>query len=207
MTEANSRIAVFGGTFDPPHAGHLALARSALGSGLIDEVLFIPAASPPHKLDAVISPFETRLRMLELALAGEPNCAISTMEGDRLPKPSYTVETMRELSRANPDNKYLLLVGEDSLAQLQTWFRAEELIENYDFLIYPRRDWSIDWRGFGDYWGETIADKMRGSIIGAPEVVVSSTELREKIHSGLDIPEKLLPAAVGRYIDAEGMYR
>src|SRR5262245_31594023 len=103
------RIGIFGGTFDPVHLGHLILAENCREQGRLDQVWFIPAAAPPHKLDRAITPFDRRVEMLRLALAGNPAFQVNELEKDR-PGPSYTVDTLSELCRQYPGNELFLLI-------------------------------------------------------------------------------------------------
>src|ERR1700693_132912 len=103
------RIGVFGGTFDPVHLGHLVVAESAREQAQLDQVLFIPSARPPHKLDRQLTPWVQRLEMLELAIAGQPSFRVDELEKDR-PGPSFTVDTLAELrQRSSQDSLHLLL--------------------------------------------------------------------------------------------------
>ncbi|HET7224952.1 MAG TPA: nicotinate (nicotinamide) nucleotide adenylyltransferase, partial [Candidatus Eisenbacteria bacterium] len=108
------RLAVFGGTFDPPHVGHLALAERAADALALDRVLFVPARVPPHKRHAAMTPARHRLAMVRLAVRGNPRFAVSTLELVR-PGPSYTVDTLRALGRRHPRAELFLLIGADSL--------------------------------------------------------------------------------------------
>src|SRR5437870_4749134 len=106
------RLGIFGGTFDPVHLGHLILAEEAREQGRLEQVLFVPAARPPHKQEQPLTPFAQRVEMLSLALAGNPAFRIEQLERDR-PGPSYTVDTLEELRRRQPDAELWLIVGSD----------------------------------------------------------------------------------------------
>src|SRR5262245_22067300 len=114
------RIGIFGGTFDPVHLGHLILAENCREQGRLDQVWFIPAPAPPHKLDRSITSFERRVEMLQLALAGNPAFQINEVEKDRS-GPSYTVDTLAELQHRHPGDEFFLLIGSDTLADLPAW--------------------------------------------------------------------------------------
>lgn len=132
-------IAVLGGSFNPPHVGHLRMAlevKEALGP---QKVLFIPAAVPPHKPAGGLLPFALREEMLEKALAGLPGLEVCPMENER-PGPSYTVDTLSALSAAYPEARLGFILGGEDLALLHTWSRWERLPELADLIILPRGD-------------------------------------------------------------------
>ena len=133
------KTAFFGGTFDPVHTGHLALAREVLKQGRADRILFVPAPVPPHKEVRNISAFEHRFAMVGLAIADEPGFACSDIEKHRSGK-SYTIDTLTELSAMGTYGEILLLIGSDSLRQLHLWYHAHELVERFGLIVYPRRD-------------------------------------------------------------------
>ena len=109
--------AFYGGTFDPPHSGHVHLGRAVLENGSADEVMYVPAWHPPHKRNAEIAPYDDRLAMLKLAIRGEPGFSVSEIERDR-GGISFTIDTLRLLSDRFPEDEFFLLIGSDSLLQL-----------------------------------------------------------------------------------------
>ena len=128
MTRPDRRLGIYGGTFDPPHLGHLVLAESAADSLQIDRVLFVPASSPPHKdRSAIRSPAEDRFRMVELAIADNPRFAVSRLDMDR-PGPHYSVDLLRLVREQHPHAELFFLIGGDSLRDLPAWSRPDELI-------------------------------------------------------------------------------
>lgn len=132
-------IGIYGGTFDPVHQTHLALARLARDRFRLGEVLIVLAPEPPHKRGA-FAPFAERAAMLELALASEPDCArirCSRIEAD-LPRPSYTIHTVEAIMRRHADAHCYLVIGLDSLAALPEWHRAEELMALVDMIAVNR---------------------------------------------------------------------
>lgn len=158
------KIAVFGGTFDPVHLGHLGLARAVLHSETVDEVLFLPSYHPPHKAGEGISPFEMRVEMLRLAIAGEPGFQISLMEQERSGK-SFTLDTLHLLSAQHPENELFLLIGSDSLRQLHTWSRAHELVARYGILVYPRTGEMAEREELLKHWTSQEADRLLNSVL------------------------------------------
>ena len=131
------RIGVFGGTFDPIHAGHLAIARAAREQARLDKVLFVIAAAPPHKPGDSITPAETRVAMTAAAIAGVPGFELSRIELDR-PGPSYTADTLNLLHEEMPEAQLFFIVGYDSALDLPKWRRPEEIVGAATLLIAPR---------------------------------------------------------------------
>lgn len=200
------RIAVFGGTFDPPHKAHLALAKAVLERGAAGRVLFVPAADPPHKALSTVSPYATRLAMLKLAIAGEPRFSISEIEAERLPKPSYTVDTMTELSARSPQDRFALLIGSDSLAALHTWMRAGELAANCEFAVYPRKGCAVSLDDLRLHWPEPVARKLHSSLMeGLPESDLSSSWLRSELANSRNAA-RFIPEAVLGFIQERKLY-
>ncbi len=129
-------IGLLGGTFDPVHAGHLALAEAALDQCCLETVLCIPAAGPPHKR-APLAGFSHRVAMLELALAGRNNISISLIEAER-PTPSYTIETLHGLRERLGPHNYTLILGADSLLELHLWKQYEDILRLADLAVAAR---------------------------------------------------------------------
>ncbi len=199
------RIAVFGGTFDPPHNGHIAIAERIISGSYADRVLFVPAYIPPHKQDNQKSPFERRLAMLRLACAGLPCFQISTLEAERK-GPSYTIDTMRQLAEENPTDKFILLIGADSLLNLHTWYKADELAREFEILAYPRTAFACDLSLLKSFWNEEIAEKLIHSLIQTPQFDFSSTEVRYAVSSGRNLSRLVCPS-VEKYIMENNLYK
>lgn len=198
------RIGIYGGTFAPPHVGHVAAAQAFMSQMKLDILYVIPAAVPPHKqVDANDDP-RHRLRMCELAFGGIEGVIVSDCEIRRGGK-SYTVDTLREF--AAPEHRLFLLCGTDMLMTLDTWYRAEEIFK-LCYPIYIRRDEdrSLDSAivaKIGEY-----SDKY-GAIVRrvvVPPIVLSSTEVRCAVKEGRPISEMVAPA-VEAYIRRNGLYR
>ena len=178
------KIVFFGGTFDPPHKGHLALAEKVLAKGIADHVLFVPAWIPPHKIMKGKSSFEERLRMTELAVAGRENMSVSGLEGER-GGISYTIDSLEKLSSEHPENEYILLVGGDSLAQLHTWHRANELVEQFQIIYCPRPGETIDPGQLSSHWKKELAEKLvKSAISDCPLSDLASTQIRHELSRG-----------------------
>jgi nicotinate-nucleotide adenylyltransferase len=190
------RVGVLGGTFDPVHKGHLAIARSFLDSGLIDELWIVPAAFPPHKKGDEVTAYADRKAMLELAFGHWDKVRICTIE-EQLPKPSYTLQTITALKEAYPDLKFYLCLGSDSLVTFSQWHRYKEILKECSLLVAKRP-------GFDDHQIEPeILEKTK--FIDHNPVQVSSTELKEKM-AGSNLPEEDLPEAVVQYIREKKLY-
>ncbi|MFH5833889.1 nicotinate (nicotinamide) nucleotide adenylyltransferase [Halalkalibaculum sp. DA3122] len=191
------RIGLFGGTFDPVHAGHVAIVESFLESGLIDELWVIPAPTPPHKTDQHITSFEHRKRMLEQAFDHIKGVRITDIE-ERLPQPSYTIHTIQYLKQKYPEKKFYLCIGEDSLADFSSWYKPEKIVQICDLLVAERPD-------------SNSRDQQNNFLENArfvkhTPVDISSTELRERLKEDGKSLEKDLPPDVLSYIRDNDLY-
>src|SRR5512143_939659 len=197
------RIGIFGGTFDPPHLGHLILASEALAQLHLDRLLWVLTAVPPHKLGVPISPLEDRLSMLSLAIHDEPGFEVSRVDIDR-PGPHYTVDTLRLLSPRFPEAEMILLMGGDSLHDLPAWHEPEELLARCDEIGVMRRPHdSIDLSAL-ERRLPGVRDKIR--FVEAPLLEIASHEIRERVRTGLPF-RYFLPPAVYDHIVKHGLYR
>lgn len=216
MTE---RVGIFGGSFDPVHSAHLALARCAQTQLALDEVLWVPAGRPWQKhremTDAV-----HREAMVRLAIDGEPGFTLSRIELERT-GPSYTIDTVRALHAARPGVHWVLVIGEDQYAGFDTWNDWRELLDLVTLAVAGR---SIAHGAMADPAGiETGTEASRGAdgaalnrgspspsipyeAVALPAMAVSSTGIRERIAAGLPIDD-LVPPRVARYIESHGLYR
>lgn len=200
------RLGIFGGSFDPVHYGHLLLAETAREQAALDEVWFMPAATPPHKRHRALAPDEARVAMLELALGGHPALKVSTLELDR-GGVSYTVETLEALARDDPGRELFLLIGGDSLAELPTW-REPERILALATPVVVRRPGAEEPR-FDRLAGLVDAARMaefRRHVVDMPQIDLSSRELRRRVAQGRSIRFQT-PRAVEAYIAEHGLYR
>ena len=192
------RTAIFGGTFDPPHRAHLAIAEAALNSERVDEVIFVPAVLPPHKTTVQITPYHHRFAMLTLLVAADRRLSVSDIESRRK-GPSYTFDTITELKSAQPEKKFFLLIGGDSLVQLHSWYRARELVNICDILTYPRPNTIISRQELEKFWDSAIVDNFLENIIDTELLAISSTEIRDKIKKKENIT-RLLPESIVDYL-------
>jgi len=194
---------VFGGTFDPPHLGHLILAeagRQALG---LEKVLWVVTAQPPHKPDEKRTPVELRLEMVAAAIQGNPAFEISRVDVDR-PPPHYAVDTIRLLAAAQPGARFAYLVGEDSLRDLPIWHRPQELVLACDvFGVMERSGAEPDLADL-----EAVLPGLSGRVhfFRAPIIDIASRDLRRRVQSGESI-RYLVPEGVEQIIQRIGLYR
>lgn len=197
------RLGIFGGTFDPPHIGHLILATEASVDLQFDRLLWVLTPVPPHKLNHPITPLEHRLAMLELAISDEPDFELSRIEIDR-PGPHYTVDTMRLLADEYPSADLILLIGGDSLRDLPTWHRPTDLVSAcHEIGVIRRPSDSVDLSAWEQQVPGTQA-KVR--FVDAPLLDISSSDIRRRIRENLPFRYYLSPS-VYEYIQKNQLYR
>ncbi len=206
MSEENL-TAVFGGTFDPVHAGHIGLAEYLLKTGRVKRIVFLPAPRPPHKPGNEPAPFADRTAMLRAAIAGHPGMSVSELEAQRS-GPSYTVDTLDILKKRYPAEHFVWVIGSDSLNQLHQWYEAERLVRENRFLTYPRPGAEADPELLKSVWPPELFEKLcSGILTGAPEFDPSSTEVRTRLsEQGADACRDLLPGPVLDYIKEHKLY-
>jgi nicotinate-nucleotide adenylyltransferase len=196
------RIGVFGGTFNPPHLGHLVCAQEAYVQLGLELVMLIPVFTPPHKpLDDDPGP-DRRLELCRLAASGDDRLAVSDLESSR-PGPSYTVDTLEQLHASEPDNELFLILGGDVAAGLPTWREPERVLELAKPAVANRR-------GTPMARAATALDQLPGGdrahFFSMPSIGVSSTMIRRRVKAGQPL-RYLVPDEVAAYIDEKGMYR
>ena len=200
---SQGRLGVFGGTFDPPHLGHLILAAEAHAQLGLDRVLFVLTADPPHKRDHYITPVEDRLAMLATAIKGQAIFELSRVEIDR-PGPHYAVDTLRLLAKEHQGNKLVYLIGGDSLRALSDWDRPQEFIAVCDALAAMRRPGTrID---LDDLEQALPGLTAKLEFVDAPLLEISSSEIRERVRDGGHY-RFYLPGAVYQLINERGLYK
>ena len=202
-----ARIGVFGGSFNPPHVAHLILAERARVERALDRVLFVVAGQPPHKTPRPLAPGPDRLRMVELAIEGNPAFEAEDLELKRQGA-SYTLLTIRELrARFGAEAELFLLMGGDSLLDLPAWWRAEELVREAPIIAFGRPGNSLDagLDGLAAHFGEAWVRQVRELMVQAPQMDISATEVRERVRAGLSV-RYMVPEAVWEYIEQRGLY-
>lgn len=195
LSTQKKSIGIFGGTFDPPHLGHVGLAEQILNKCKLERIIFVPAYAPPHKPEKPISPFEDRVKMLNLAIKDYPDFEVSTIESE-LDKPSYTFHTLEHFSKQFSDYNICLIIGSDSLLQLHTWFKTKEIIQKWQIISYPRQGYEVDFSKLLEIWNEKIASKLYNSILDLKFFDMSSSEIRKKIANNEDCRFLLSPAVL-----------
>lgn len=198
------RIGILGGTFDPPHVGHLWLATLAADAIGLDRVLFMPAAQPPHKGGRLVTSAADRLLMTRLAIAGDDALDLTIIEMER-PGPSYTIDSVIELQRTYGTEATLYLVmAADSLARIDTWRQPDELLDRIEWVVGPRPGSpDPDRSGLARRFGERAG---RIHLLEGPSLDVSSTQVRRRVAAGKTI-RYLVARGVEELIVDRGLYR
>ncbi len=189
------QIGIFGGTFNPPHIAHIALAQAFYEQAGLDEVWLMVSPQNPFKVNDDLLDDTIRLEMLQAATADTPWLKASNYEF-ALPKPSYTYHTLTHLSHDYPDVAFSLLIGGDNWAAFDKWFKHEEILERYPIYVYPRHDCALD--------ASSLPPSVH--ILEAPQIHVSSTLIRQRVSQGLPI-EHLLSPKVASIIRQYGCYQ
>ena len=202
------KTAFFGGSFDPPHAGHLGVARGALASGRCDRIMWVPSFSPPHKAGRERADFEHRMNMLRLLTASEPGNFVSDVEKRRQQSPSYTFELLEELN-SRPGEDVLLLIGADSLLELHTWHRGVELAERFEVLTYPRPGAEVTQELLRRNFPGKTAEKLFSGLLAGKFFENSSTNLRSAMAKSANWSDiiSLTPPPVAEYCRRHGLYK
>ena len=179
------RTGIFGGSFNPIHNGHISLARQLRKKAGLDEVWLMVSPQNPLKATADLLDDESRMEMARLAVAGKKGIIASDYEM-HLPKPSYTWNTLQALKQDYPDREFVLMIGGDNWTLFDKWYRADDIRNEFQIIVYPRRG-------------------SEGGIDGLELIDISSTEIRERIKAGKGI-KQLVPKAVAEYINEHNLY-
>jgi len=186
------RLALFGGTFDPIHNGHLAMAREAVRRCELERVLFIPAGCPPHKASGTHAPYEDRLCMVELACAGEPRFQASRLEAGT--HKSYSIDTIEKVrAELGPDARLHFLIGADAFAEIETWRRWQDVVGEVEFIVVSRP---------GRHYA--VPTGARVHRLDDLELPASSSAIRRQLAAGnltIDVPPAVL-----EYIRKRNLY-
>ncbi|QOR65606.1 nicotinate-nucleotide adenylyltransferase [Cytobacillus suaedae] len=185
------RIGILGGTFDPPHNGHLLMANEVLFSLDLEEIWFMPTNIPPHKKYEQYITNEDRLKLLSLAISDHPHFKLQTIELDR-EGPSYTYDTMKILKDRYPDNKFYFIIGGDMVEYLPHWYRINDIVEIVQFVGVKRPGFAVN-------------SNYNVIEVTVPQFEVSSSEIRSRIAKG-QTTRYLLPEKVEQYIEEKNLY-
>lgn len=194
----HKKVGLFGGTFDPVHIAHTALAKAFRRQLGLDEVWFLVTPQNPWKTDSRLSPDRDRLEMARLALKGEEGLKASDYEF-HLEKPSFSYRTLRSLRKDFPTTEFTLLIGGDNWAAFDKWAECREILTHHPVAVYPRTGSALT-------MPEALKDiDLRLSIVELPLLDISSTEIRRRVGEGKDIADLVCPA-VAEYIRKNGLY-
>ncbi len=200
------RLAIMGGTFDPVHMGHLRMAHAVQRQLEFDRVVFLPAFVPPHKKTrSDFAAWEDRLAMVQLAVQKYESFVVSSLEFDR-GGVSYTYDTVNFMQELWPDAEIYLIIGEDSLTQLYSWYRAADLLRMVHFVAAERPGYEgeVGVARLAKAYGSWVTEKIIHAEV--PETAISSTEIRKRLRDGKPI-RGMTPLAVEQYIYERGLYR
>jgi nicotinate-nucleotide adenylyltransferase len=195
------RLGILGGTFNPPHLGHLICAQEAYLQLGLDQVMLIPARIPPHKPVEDEPGAEHRLALCRLAVEGDDRFTVSEVEIDRT-GPSYTVDTLEELHSQAPDNELFLILGGDVAAGLPYWREPERVLSFATVAVAKRRGTS---KSAVDQALSSIRGGDRVQFFRMPRIGISSTQVRRRAKAGVSI-KYIVPDAVASYIEEHGLY-
>ncbi len=196
------RIGLLGGTFDPPHLGHLIMASVMADALGLSRVWFVPAADPPHKQGRRITRAAQRVAMLRLAIAPDERFALSLIDIER-PGPHYSVDMVALARQREPDARFYFLMGSDSLQDVPHWYAPERLIALCELAVLERPGYPLDLTAVEEALPGITA---RTVPVEGPGIMLSATAVRARVQAGESI-RYLVPSAVERYIEAEGLYR
>jgi nicotinate-nucleotide adenylyltransferase len=190
-----------GGTFDPVHNGHIAAARQLREVAGLDEVWLMPNATPPHRSAAPVASAIDRLRMVQLAVEGQPGLAASSLELDR-GGISFTIDTVRELARRFPARPFAILLGSDAALQIRSWHDADALLNEARFVIFNRPETTLAPQTLHELGFEPT----RTQIVHLDTPAIAAHQVRDRLARGAPIDD-LVPAAVAEYIRANHLYQ
>ena len=187
------RTGLYGGSFNPIHNGHIALAKQMLNAGLMDEVWFVVSPLNPFKKEKTdLLSDDLRLEMTKLALEGESNMMAQDFEF-HLPKPSYTWQTLKAMSKQYPNREFILIIGADNWEAFHFWYNYQEILDKYSIVVYPREGIDID--------KDCLPKNVK--LINAQLYPISSTQVREYIKEGKPvddlIPKRIIDKAIKYY--------
>lgn len=190
------KIGIFGGTFNPPHVGHLIVVESVREQLHFDKIVFIPSANPPNKRDTVLAPARKRLEMTHLAVADNQLFEVSDIEVCREGL-SYTIDTVRALSGIYRNDSLTLIIGSDNLLELQSWKSPDEILATVDLAVMGRPGAAVQ--------GAKQEYARRATFVNVPQIGISGTDIRRRLKLKRSI-RYLVPPRVEEYIHHENLY-
>lgn len=193
-------IALYGGTFDPVHKGHLEVARAAADTLGLDRVLFIPVGVPPHRGGRPGASYIDRHRMIEIACEGDPRFEASDLEAERTDgRPNYSIDTIHTVKEGLAvGDRLFFVIGCDAFADIRTWRRWEDVVREVEWIVVSRPA--------SECSEESVPDGARVHWLRDVAVPISSTELRKRLGAGESVAESL-PGEVDHYIEGRGLYQ
>ena len=197
------RIGIMGGTFDPIHMGHLITAEIVRVSAALDEIIFIPAARPPHKDGTRAASIADRFAMTACAIQDNPNFSLSDMELRR-EGPSYTVDTIAALHDQFDGAALFFITGADAMNDLYRWHEPHRLLQSCQFIVATRQGTPLDETLLAEQF--TAEERRHIHVVPTPHLEISSTMIRARVRAGKSI-RHLVPRAVEEYIVGRGLYR
>ena len=203
LEKQHERVGLFGGTFDPPHVGHLILASEAKSQLELSRVLWTVTPDPPHKQDQTITPLEHRLAMVRLAIEDEPAFQLSDIEMNR-PGPHYTIDTLQLLAEQNPAAEIVPIIGGDSLHDLPTWHKPKEILYVAHWVGVMRRPGEET--NLQELERELPGITSKIHYVDAPLLEIASSEIRERAATGKPF-RYYLPEHVYEYIEKHHLYQ
>ncbi len=197
------RLGIFGGTFDPVHIGHLLVAEQCLEQCGLDQVWFVPAGVPPHKLSRTIAPGKARAEMVELAVAGHERFRVDRRELDR-GDPCYTVETLASFHTEDPSRELFFVLGSDSLVEFSTWREPKRIAELAHLAVANRGGAPLpDLEPLRPTLGDLVDSRVQ--FVTIPGIDISSSAIRRRVGEGKSI-RYMTPRAVECYIATHNLY-
>jgi len=184
LKKTSMRIAIFSGSFNPIHNGHIAIAHEVLAQGMADQLWFLVSPQNPLKKNLGLMKESDRLEMVKLAIENQTGMRASDFEF-HLPRPTYTINTLEKLRENYPESQFKLLIGADNLLIFRKWYQYQRIIDEFGLIVYPRPDFST----------ESLPKFVNTTIISAPLLDLSATQIREKLIKGESVtgmvPEKV----------------
>ena len=189
------KIGIFGGSFNPIHVGHAIIASHIIEHSPLDQLWLMVTPENPFKQGARLAPEVHRLRMTEMVSRRLPGVTTSAFEF-QLPRPSYTIDTLRALQHRFPDDEFFLVVGADNWEAWERWKDHDAIVSDFHVLVYPRLGCQV-----------SIPEELAGRVqlVDAPVIEISSTAIRERLAQGKDVTF-LVPEEVGQYISKHQLY-